>query len=155
MKTVVTYMTTVDSDVGYSAKAFAEDVAIYLADPDGWGQYYEFKVGSGGKHVRLCNPYVLKTNGCKEDFLSCAILGGSDIWLNADRWLHGSKASKLPLESYRQYMVTHEMGHSLGYEHVKCPAKGMPAPLMMQQSLGIGECSPNTKITFADLKAKI
>lgn len=67
------------------------------------------------------------------------------IWLNADRWMHGSAASKLPLAEYRQYMVSHEMGHSLGHDHVKCSGSG-PAPIMMQQTLGIGTCSPNTKV---------
>ena len=146
-------MTTVDSDVPYSSTKFAEDIAIYLADPDGWAQFYEFKVGTGGKHIRLCKPKTIKSVGCEEDHLSCATLGGTDIWLNADRWLHGSKASKLPLSDYRQYMVTHEMGHSLGHNHAKCPGKGHPAPLMMQQTLGIGECSPNTKLTPIDLKS--
>lgn len=153
MKTIV-YRTTVDDDVPYSAKKFADDVAIYLADPDGWSQHYTFKVGTGGKHIRLCKPHVMKTNGCKDGYLSCATLGGTDIWLNSDRWLHGSPPSKLSLDRYRQYLVTHEMGHSLGYDHAMCPGKGMPAPLMMQQSLGIGECSPNTKITLTDRKAK-
>lgn len=67
------------------------------------------------------------------------------IWLNANRWMHGAKASKLPLERYRQYMVSHEMGHSLGHDHVLCNGSG-PAPIMMQQTLGIGKCSPNTKV---------
>jgi len=77
--------------------------------------------------------------------LSCATLGGDMIWLNADRWIHGATPSKLPLVEYRQYMVSHEMGHSLGHEHDKCLGSG-PAPIMMQQTLGIGTCSPNTKI---------
>lgn len=148
----VTYRTSVDPDVSYSPKRFAQEVAIYLADPDGWAQQYTFKVGAGGKHIRLCNPHVLESNGCDDGTLSCAVLGGKDIWLNADRWIRGAPASKLSLEEYRQYMVTHEMGHSLGHDHVKCPGRGMPAPLMMQQTLGIGACTPNTKLTDIDLK---
>lgn len=46
------------------------------------------------------------------------------------------------------------MGHILGYDHVKCPGKGHPAPIMMQQTLGIGECSPNTKLTAKDRRKK-
>jgi hypothetical protein len=151
MKTVH-YWTSVDSKVKYSSGLFAEEIAIYLADPDGWGQFFTFKESPHGKHIRLCLPETLKVEGCKDDRLSCAILGGNDIWLNADRWINGAPASKLPLLRYRQYMVTHEMGHSLGYEHVKCPGSG-PAPVMMQQTLGIGKCFPNTKLTDIDLKA--
>lgn len=152
MKTVV-YRTSVDADVDYPADRFAQEVAIYLADPDGWAQFFDFKVGSGGKHIRLCKPYTVKAEGCGDDQLSCAVLGGKQIWLNADRWIHGAKPSRLPLDAYRQYMVSHEMGHSLGYDHVKCPGRG-PAPVMMQQTLGIGACTPNTKLTSIDLATK-
>ncbi len=152
MKTV-RYRTSVDSDVKYPADRFANEVAIYLSDPDGWAQFVHFVPGPGGKHIRLCKPSTLKAEGCKDDQLSCAVLGGKEIWLNADRWMHGAPASRLPLAEYRQYMVSHEMGHSLGYDHVKCPGSG-PAPIMMQQTLGIGSCEPNTKLTPIDLRRK-
>lgn len=143
----VRYRTSVDPDVKYDSKKFQEEVSIYLADPDGWAQWNTFVYASTGpaKLIRLCNPSTLKHEGCKDEHLSCAIVGGDMIWLNADRWIHGSAASKLPLERYRQYMVSHEMGHSLGYDHEQCPGSG-PAPIMMQQTLGIGKCTPNTKV---------
>lgn len=146
MKTV-RYRTAVDPDVKYEPKRFQEEVAIYLADPDGWSQWYTFVYTPTGpaKMIRLCSPSTLKQEGCKDDSLSCAVLGGNIIWLNSNRWFHGSKESKLPLLEYRQYMVSHEMGHSLGYNHETCPGSG-PAPIMMQQTLGIGNCSPNTKV---------
>lgn len=149
----VAYHTIVDSDVNYDAKKFAEEVAIYLADPDGWAQFHTFVPGKG-KTIRLSSPNTLKHEGCEDPTLSCAVMGGTMIWLNADRWVHGASASKLPLERYRQYMVTHEMGHSLGHDHIKCPGSG-PAPLMMQQTLGIGKCTPNTKLTKVDLVRKL
>lgn len=146
MKTI-RYRTVVDKDVKYDPKKFQDEVAIYLSDPDGWAQWYTFEYAATGpaKVIRLCRPSTLKQEGCQDDSLSCAVLGGNLIWLNAARWLHGSKASKLPLERYRQYMVSHEMGHSLGYDHESCPGSG-PAPVMMQQTLGIGQCTPNTKV---------
>ena len=155
MKTI-RFRTSVDPDVNYSDEQFRQEVTIYLHDPDGWAQFHEFVYAPTGpaKHIRLSHPRTLKTNGCKEDRLSCAILGGTEIWLNSERWIHGAKASQLPLEEYRQYMVSHEMGHSLGYDHVTCPAPGMPAPIMLQQTLGIGKCSPNTKVTQKDLQNK-
>jgi Protein of unknown function (DUF3152) len=147
MRTIY-YTTQVDPDVEYSPKKFATEVAIYLADPDGWGQYYEFvpKQTSSSKLIRLSSPSTLETNDCKDGRLSCATLNGSNIWLNSHRWIHGAAASKLPLERYRQYMVSHEMGHALGHDHVKCPGPNQPAPIMMQQTLGIGSCAPNTKL---------
>lgn len=152
MKTI-RYRTEVDPDIRYDPRKFAEEIAIYLADPEGWAQMCVFVPSKSGKVIRLTLPSTLKTNGCNDAKLSCATLGGTDIWLNSDRWFHGATESKLPLERYRQYMVTHEMGHSLGYDHVKCPGSG-PAPLMMQQTLGIGMCTPNTKLTETDLRSK-
>lgn len=146
MKTI-RYRTVVDPDVNYDHKQFKEEVTIYLADPDGWARQYRFVYAPTGpaKVIRLSSPSTLKTEGCKDDSLSCAVLHGNQIWLNSQRWLYGSKESKLPLDQYRQYMVSHEMGHSLGYDHVKCLGSG-PAPVMMQQTLGIGNCTPNTKV---------
>jgi ssRNA-specific RNase YbeY (16S rRNA maturation enzyme) len=74
------------------------------------------------------------------------------MYLNAMRWVQGASKSGQSLESYRQYMVSHEMGHILGHEHAKCPAPGQPAPIMMQQTLGLHECVANTRITKSDLK---
>jgi len=147
---VIRYRTSVDPDVKYDPEQFAREVAIYLADPHGWAQFVEFVPAKTGKHIRLSSPSTLTQNGCANANLSCATLGGTDIWLNSERWMRGAPASKLPLEQYRQYMVSHEMGHSLGYEHVKNPGYG-PAPIMLQQTLGIGKCSPNTKLTRIDL----
>lgn len=152
MKTV-RYRAVVDPDVHYPTKQFQDEIAIYLADPNGWAQWAVFVYAPSGpaKVIRLCKPSTLKQEGCKDDTLSCAILGGDMIWLNADRWFRGSAASKLALLDYRQYMVSHEMGHSLGYDHVRCPRSG-PAPIMMQQTLGIGSCTPNTSLTAMDVK---
>ncbi len=143
-----------DPDVRYSDDAFRREVTIYLQDPNGWARWHTFVYAPTGpaKLIRLCSKKSILAEGCKEDELSCAILGGNDIWLNADRWIHGAPKSKLPLVEYRQYMVTHEMGHSLGYDHVKCPGSG-PVPVMVQQTLGIGACTPNTKVTEIDLQS--
>lgn len=155
MQPIVRYRTQVDSDVDYDTERFRKEVMIYLADPDGWSQLYRFVYTPKGpaKVIRLSSPQTLKVEGCKNDSLSCATLNGSEIWLNAGRWIHGALPSRLSLDDYRQYMVSHEIGHSLGYEHVKCPGYG-PAPVMLQQTLGIGNCTPNTKITILDLQSK-
>jgi hypothetical protein len=47
------------------------------------------------------------------------------------------------LYSYRTYLILHEFGHALGYGHEKCPGKNHPAPIMMQQTLGTGQCYPD------------
>ncbi|CAN5484272.1 hypothetical protein BH09ACT12_BH09ACT12_23930 [soil metagenome] len=63
--------------------------------------------------------------------------------LNAWRWLNGADAYEGNLNDYRRYLVNHEVGHALGKAHVGCPGSGLPAPVMMQQTKGLGECSAN------------
>jgi hypothetical protein len=92
--------------------------------------------------------------GCGNPELSCAEMGGKHLRVNAMRWTKGSPESKLPLEEYRQYVISHEMGHILGYDHTQCPGEGQPAPIMMQQTLGIGKCVPNNKLTQIDLQLR-
>jgi hypothetical protein len=124
-------------------------ILVYLNDPSGWGHhgYWFEQVEHGQKvHIRLSSDETVTSECGLKGKLSCAILGGNKMWLNAERWFHGAAKSKLSLDDYRQYMVSHEMGHILGHEHTKCPCKGCKAPIMMQQTLGIGQCKPNTSV---------
>lgn len=45
-------------------------------------------------------------------------------------------------DDYRRYVLLHEIGHALGRGHDTCTGSG-PAPIMMQQTLGTGQCKPN------------
>ena len=153
----VRYKTVVDKGVDYPAKLFSEEVRVYLADPDGWmSKGYTFKHTTDKPKViiHLSSPEYLQANGCRDGTLSCADMGGPNMYLNAMRWTSGATPSKLTLKSYRQYMVSHEMGHILGFDHVDCPAHGYPAPVMMQQTKGIAGCTPNTKLTSSDTTNK-
>jgi hypothetical protein len=145
----ITYTASVDPDVKYPLRQFQQELELYLADPDGWASHgYEFVPVTRNPQVfiRLSSPATLQKSGCGDGRLSCAELGGKRMYLNAHRWTHGAAPSRLPLEDYRQYMVSHEMGHILGHDHMKCPGPGHPAPIMMQQTLGIGACTPSTKV---------
>jgi hypothetical protein len=137
-----TYKIRSEADIGY-------DVGIYLNDPDGWSKYGHFFEPTNTRedvHIRLSSPTTIAKICGLPGNLSCAELGGHNMYLNADRWFHGAAPSKLPLKQYRQYMVSHEIGHILGHEHKPCPCKGCKAPIMLQQTKGIGECAPNTKV---------
>ena len=149
----VTYLTRVDPDVKYDAQRFANEVDMYLADPHGWeSKGYNFVRArtreSSGRTViiQLSSTSTIARSGCKNPSLSCAVMNGTELHVNAMRWMRGSKESGLSIHDYRQYVISHEMGHILGHDHVKCPGPGQPAPIMMQQTLGIGSCSPNTRV---------
>lgn len=152
---IVTFSCKIDDDVikkykihNTGERQFDFYVMSYLNSPDGWSQYGYFFEQSQQGHIsiRLSTSSTIGKLCGLPSKLSCAELGGNQIYLNAERWFHGSKDSKLNLEDYRQYMVSHEMGHVLGHGHKKCPCKGCKAPVMMQQTLGIHECIPNIKV---------
>lgn len=150
----VRYITQVDPDVKYPPAKFAGLVEMYLSDPDGWeSRGYKFEEVKSNPEVviHLSSPATLQKVGC-EAGLSCAELGGKHLRVNAMRWMNGAKESRLELENYRQYLISHEMGHILGFDHVKCPGPGQPAPIMMQQTRGIGQCKTNTALTLLDGK---
>jgi hypothetical protein len=153
----ITYMCVVDADVKYPLTDFIKEVRGYLADSHGWkSRGYSFREVKANPRcvIHLSSPREILEAGCKDPSLSCAELGGKHLRLNAMRWTTGAKKSELPLKDYRQYMVTHEMGHILGFDHVSCPRPGAPAPLMMQQTVGLGSCKPNTKLTDIDGRKK-
>ena len=149
----IRYKFSIDDDVmkEYSIRVPTQIgffVMAYLNHPDGWskhGYFFEPVQTNESVIIRLSTPKTIQQT-CGNGNLSCAELGGSFMYLNADRWFHGSAESKLKLDDYRQYMVSHEIGHILGHDHKKCPCVGCNAPIMMQQTLGIGECKPNTKV---------
>ncbi|MGB9375119.1 MAG: DUF3152 domain-containing protein [Jiangellales bacterium] len=97
------------------------DVDVVLASPD--------------TTDRLCEP--LGTGG----WLSC--YNGSATVLNARRWFSGADSYGDDLVRYRRYLVSHEMGHYLGHQHVDCPAPGAPAPVMVQQTKSLYGCAKN------------
>lgn len=147
----IRYKFLIDNDVKLKYKirnTIKNQVAIYLNDPEGWSKYKYFFEDVEKNEDVLIRLSSSKTIGniCSDKNLSCAELGGKLMFLNADRWFHGSKLSKLSLDNYRQYMISHEMGHILGYDHKTCPCVGCIAPIMMQQTLGIGSCKPSTKV---------
>jgi hypothetical protein len=113
-------MCVVDADVKYPLGEFIKEVRGYLADSHGWkSRGYSFREVKTNPRcvIHLSSPREILEAGCKDPSLSCAELGGKHLRLNAMRWTTGAKKSELPLKDYRQYMVTHEMGHILGFDH--------------------------------------
>lgn len=143
------YRVRVEAGTGEDPAEFAAAVQQTLADPRGWGadgQMSFQRVSSGpvGFTVvlasprttdRLCAP--LRTNGT----LSCHSSAGAIV--NDLRWRTGAPAYGDDLASYRQYVISHEVGHALGHGHKYSCGPGGLAPTMMQQTKGVGSCTPN------------
>jgi hypothetical protein len=115
--TIVTYHVTVDPDVIEKYNMYNTDerqvdfyVMVYLNSPDGWSQNgYFFEPADKVKAqvwIRLSLSKTIEKICGLSPMLSCATLGGRDMYLCAERWFGGSKKSGLNLEDYRQYMVS-------------------------------------------------
>ncbi|KQY57391.1 MULTISPECIES: DUF3152 domain-containing protein [unclassified Nocardioides] len=142
------YSVEVEGGLEVAPAVFAQTVEAVLADSRGWRGIgdYEFERVDEGVEVRillatpatvdeLCAP--LETNG----EVSCRNL--DRVVINAKRWFFGAAPFNRPLEQYQQYVINHEVGHALGYPHQACPEAGDPAPVMLQQTLGLQGCTPN------------
>lgn len=139
----------VEQGVHVDPGGFATFVTTTLNDPHGWGRDgsvgFARTAGPAPLQVvlatpattdRLCAP--LGTNAA----LSCR--SGSRAVINAARWTNGTPEYTSDLTAYRRYVVNHEVGHWLGHEHLPCPARGRPAPVMQQQTLGLDGCTRNS-----------
>lgn len=154
--TRITYTSSIDNDVKKKYSLYNSDerqfdfyVMCYLNSPDGWSQdgyTFEQVLRDSKVVIRLSSSETITKQCGLSGELSCAEVNGRNVYLNAKRWFEGSKESKLNLEDYRQYMVSHEIGHILGKGHTHCRCKGCHAPIMMQQTRGIGQCIPNTNV---------
>lgn len=156
---------SIDDNVKYDRKRFSKIVQKILYDKRGWSRKgYNFIFVSSSefdtikpknKKTQLKIKLRLSTNDtiakeCEFDEnekLSCynpMTYPDATICINYTRWMDGSVYSKLPLSKYRIYVINHEIGHALGRGHVtSCVCKTCPVPVMMQQTLSIGNCLPN------------
>ncbi|WP_091673424.1 DUF3152 domain-containing protein [Micromonospora auratinigra] len=143
------YRVAVEQGIGnVDVERFAREVAVILADPRGWtggGRWRLQRVGRDDPAdftVLLTTP-VTRGRLCADPtdhYTSCR--NGDQVVVNVARWVHG--VPHFPdLGAYRQYLLNHEVGHRLGQGHQLCPRAGGPAPVMLQQTLGLHGCTAN------------
>lgn len=143
-----TYTVEVEREVPVGRGAAAGIVDQVLTDPRGWTASGTHALGRvsemGDIRVLLATPETTDTLCAPLETAgrySCR--NGDLVVLNAWRWLNGAPAYADDLRNYRRYLISHEVGHALGNGHVECPGPGQLAPVMMQQTKGIGTCTPN------------
>ncbi|XVV06671.1 DUF3152 domain-containing protein [Actinosynnema sp. CA-248983] len=142
--TRVTYAVEVEDGVRVvgGPEGFAGDVATILADPRGWigdGEHGFQRIDSGKPDLRIRLTSQMTTRevcGFAIPFEGSCV-NGDLVTINIARWVRGAVSFQGALVEYKQYVVNHEVGHGLGYDHKPCHENGALAPVMMQQSWGV------------------
>lgn len=145
--TLLTFNIAVEGGTDQKVAPFAKVVTDTLSDKRSWiaGKQWQFtQVGDGYADftVYLASPSTrAQLCGADDTYTSCR--NGNAVVLNLERWLLGVPHWTGSLDTYRQYVVNHEVGHRLGEGHVVCPKKGKPSPVMAQQTLELRGCNAN------------
>lgn len=145
---LLTYTVEVERTLPIDIEDAAATVEEILTSERGWQRTADrsFQRVSTGSEARiliaspattdsLCAP--LDTGGK----VSCR--NGELVVLNARRWAYATDSYRDDVASYRIYLVNHEVGHLLGNGHQECPGRGLPAPVMQQQTYGLDGCRRN------------
>lgn len=149
----VRYTVEVEDGAGVDEAQYAQVVRDVLTDKRGWetqdkvhfvnvspdaargGERPDVRITLASPDTvdRMCAPMLT------EGQVSC--FNGDRVALNAVRWTQGVPYYPDDLLHYRIYLVNHEVGHAIGHGHEGCPAPGRPAPVMLQQTLGLQGCT--------------
>ncbi|MBM0277920.1 DUF3152 domain-containing protein [Micromonospora tarensis] len=146
------YRVVVERGTGQDAAAFAARVDEVLTDPRSWIASDELRVQrvadaeAADFTIYLATP-VTSERMCAEGgltterYTSCRLPG--QVIINLARWMEAVPDYGASLDTYRTYVINHEVGHEFGEEHEACPGPGEPAPVMQQQTYGLRGCVAN------------
>lgn len=146
---VVRFRVEVEDGLAIDGRCFADTVTAILTDDRGWSSAesvrfarvdddtFDFRLILASPDTTNALCYPAATGGK----YSCR--NQEKVVLNLMRWNTGAEDFGADMDAYRRYLVNHEVGHFLGKGHRSCPGPGQIAPVMMQQTKGVGECLPN------------
>jgi hypothetical protein len=145
-----------DGITGIDMSGVAKTIDATLDDPRSWtgtGAFSLQRVDSGAVDFRitLTSSLTVRTLcGYTQQIETSCFDPANDnrVVLNDSRWVRGAVAYANDITTYHQYMINHEVGHALGFEHVYSCLPGGKAPTMMQQTITVQAtdgtmCQPN------------
>ena len=77
------------------------------------------------------------------------------VYINYKNW-QGVPYSGLGIDEYRKYVIEHEFGHALGYDHLECNSSTVVdgrCPVMYQSTRGCGEYNCGYMPSIKDFNA--
>ena len=153
---VFSYSVEVEDGIDTTAyggdEGFARMVSQPLGNPKSWthNPQFAFRRVDGGNpdfRVSLTSPVTLR-EGCGYEIpleTSCynpayGPEAQRRVFINEARWVRGAVPFQGDVGSYRQYLINHEVGHAIGYQHHEpCDENGGLAPVMMQQTFSTAD----------------
>jgi hypothetical protein len=134
-----------------------------ILNSSGWNKKYNFietdknnyDIGIGLRS----REYMKKTSGLVEYdingnkiYLSRTYISTPrEIEIDEDNWNYGVTISKLNIPEYRKYVINHEIGHAIGYDHRECN-NNEKCPIMYQMTKGVPDNSiPSYDVTINDI----
>ncbi|MGO4341855.1 DUF3152 domain-containing protein [Pedococcus sp. 2YAF34] len=150
----VRYTVEVEGGLGVDTTQVAGTVQAVLLDSRGWQgvdgiHFVNVSPAEAAKgapvdiRVTLASPSLTdKLCAPMQTLSQVSCWNGERSVLNLRRWMLGDDSYGTDVARYRMYQVNHEVGHGLGHQHRQCPQKGKRAPVMVQQTLSLGGCSP-------------
>lgn len=148
VRRTVTYRVETRGRITASLATFRRQVLQTYRDPRGWRSagiaFRPVRKGGSFSVVLAEASWVPRFSSVCSAQWSCRV--GRYVIINQTRWRNASpawRAGHQPLRGYRHMVVNHETGHWLGHGHRTCPGAGRLAPVMMQQSKGLGRCRFN------------
>lgn len=150
----VHYTVEVEGGLGVDTSQVAATVQSVLLDSRGWQRidgihFVNVSPAEAAKgapvdiRVTLASPSLTdKLCAPLQTLSQVSCWNGERSVLNLRRWMLGDDSYGADVARYRMYQVNHEVGHGLGHQHRQCPQKGKRAPVMVQQTLSLGGCTP-------------
>ena len=114
---------------------------------------YDIGIGLRSREYMKKNSGLVEydINGNKIYLSRTYISTPREIEIDEDNWNYGVAISKLSIPEYRKYVINHEIGHAIGYDHRKC-YNNEKCPIMYQMTKGIPNNSiPSYNVVYDDI----